>query len=137
MDDVDARARLAAEPQQERDRFILRCTWTRAQERLVLARVARGLTRTAGRERLFDRPRHLCVYDERGIEPRQLEHRRVQLALVNVRELLHAGVDEEALEADDAARLERREQAQIARHEPPPETYVHATLTTRRLYLLL
>src|SRR5947209_5894570 len=85
---------------------------------------------------MLDRPRQLCVNDERHAETRQLEHRGAQLILRHRGELFDAGGDEETFEADDARRVERRELLQIPRHNAAPEGHVNAALSPRRSELL-
>ena len=74
--------------------------------------------------------------DERRVKALKLVERGQKLALRDVRKLLHARINQEALEANDAAFAERRKRAEIAGDESAPEGNVHAATTARRVQFL-
>ena len=59
------------------------------------------------RDRGVNRRGHFAVRDQQRAESRQLRQGRAQVVLPDVPELRDARIDEEALEADDAGRVER------------------------------
>ena len=61
-------------------------------------------------------------------EPRGLGHRRGEPGGVEVRELLDPRVEQEALEAEDAGVVQRRQVGHVAGHGPAPEADVDADL---------
>src|SRR5205823_186355 len=98
--DVDARARLAAQTQHQRDGLVLRLARSRAQESFITSRVAARVRSAASGERLFYGPRHFGVNDERRAESPELHQRGAQFDLRHFGELLDARRYEEAFEAD-------------------------------------
>ena len=95
----------------------------RRQERAVLA---------AERAVVVQQRRVLGVHDEPRPEGRDLLHRGEQLRAVEVRELVDARRREEALEAEDAGVVQRRERAEVLGHRTAPEADVDVGRRRRR-----
>ena len=98
----------------ERDRPLLRGVRPAVQEAAV--------RRTVGA--LGDLVGVLGVHDHEGADPRDLRHRVGELGRREVGELLHAGVEQEALEAEDAGVVEGCEVGDVARDRAAPEADV-------------
>ena len=71
--------------------------------------------------------------DQQPVEARQLGQRGPQPGVVQRRELRDAGVEQEALEADDAGLVQRAQLAEVARHGAAPEGDVGRDLALRHL----
>ena len=122
--DVHPRPGVAGRRDERTDRRLLGHTRTGGEE----PRVARARRFRCGRDHVGV----LRVGDQQSVDDGQFGQRRPQPGVVQRRELGHAGVEQEALEADDA-RLEQRPQlVDVARHGPAPEGDVGRDLAVRR-----
>ena len=74
----------------------------------------------------------LGVHDHQRAEPGGLLHRQRERLGLEVAELLDAGVEQEALEAEDARVVQRPEVGQVAGHRAAPEADVDADLPLGR-----
>src|SRR5260370_40405217 len=97
MDDVGMCAGLTRELVDKSDGFIFRRGRTRGE----VALVGRAIARQRGLG-LLDRAGQLGMNDEWRPGPAQRQHRLLQTVRDEMTELRHAGLDEEALEADRA-----------------------------------
>ncbi len=70
----------------------------------------------------------LGVDDHEGVEGLELGHVLLHLVRFEVGEFVHAGVEQEALEAEDALVVQRAEVRLVARHGAAPESDVHERL---------
>ncbi len=68
------------------------------------------------------------MHDQQGVVRRELAHHPAHLGQRQGRELRDAGVDEEALEAEDAAVVQRSQRAEVAGHRATPEADVDEAL---------
>ena len=100
---MEATAGLLAEREHHRDRLAFGGARARGEPRSVRARIAEA----RGVRRGIDRARQLGVHQQRQPEPGDHRHRIAQIALADVRELVHPRWHEEALEAAHAGRRER------------------------------
>ncbi len=78
----------------------------------------------------------LGMREQRQAELRDHRHRRAQVGLADVSELVHARGREEALEPERAGGGERLQLARVARHDAAPESGVDRELTRHRAHLL-
>ena len=78
--------------------------------------------------RPLDRVGVLGVHDHQPVEGRELAHRGVELVGVERRELVDAGVQQEALEAEDAGVVQRAQVGDVARDGAAPEADVDVRL---------
>ena len=134
VNDMNAAARLAAEPDQKLHGLDLRRVGPGPQVAAVLAE--RGRTRSfpdAGRR--VDRPRQLGVREEHGAVPGKHRQGLPQIGLANVLELVDSRGDQERLEAKDAVVQQPRELPGIAGHHAAPEADVDVRLLLGRLQL--
>ena len=106
-----------------------------------------GTARAGGQERFVvvaarvrgavDRVGVLGVDDHEGVEGLELGHVLLHLVRFEVRELVHAGVQQEALEAEDAFVMQAAEVGLVARDGAAPEADVHKRLVLGHLALEL
>jgi hypothetical protein len=75
----------------------------------------------------------LGVRDEQSVEGRDLGEHSSQCGVVQRRELRHAGVEQEALETDDAGVVQRAQMVEVARNGAAPERDVGRDLVSRCL----
>ena len=106
-----------------------------ATSSVAVGRDGRGSRRSAARGRpanRCDRAGVLGMHDQQPVELGDLGHRRVDLVAEQRRELRHPGVEQEALEAEDAGVVQRAQVAEVARHRAAPEADVDEALAVRR-----
>jgi hypothetical protein len=70
----------------------------------------------------------LGVHDQQPVEGRDLAHDRLELSRVQWRELVDAGVQQEALESEDAGVVQRAQLGEVARNRAAPEADVDVRL---------
>ena len=109
--------------QQRRDGPLLRLGRAGGQEVRVPA--------AAGGRRRRDHLRVLGVRDEQAAEAGDLGHGRGELSGVERGELVHAGGEQEALEAHDPRLVQRTQAGEVARHGTAPERDVGRQLAGR------
>ena len=125
VDDVRPRPGVAGGRDQPADRRLLRRPRPGGQEAGVArARRARGRRDDVG---------VLGVRDQQPVEGRQLGERGPEARVVQRRELGDAGVEQEALEADDARLVQRPQLVEVAGDGAAPERDVGRDLAVRRL----
>ena len=73
----------------------------------------------------------LGMHDQQSVELGNLGHRRVDLVAQQRRELGDTGVEQEALEAEDAEVVQRSQAAEIARHRAAPEADIDEAFAVR------
>ncbi len=130
MDHVDGAAGLAREPDEERDRGVLPGRRPRMQIAGVPARIALSVVGGGAQIQLGMRQERQPGVAEHG-------HRRPQVRLGGVRELVDARVNEEGFAAERAARSELGQLAHVPRDHAPPETDVDVELSLGGAQLLL
>jgi hypothetical protein len=128
VNDVRARARLAAESRGERDGFVLPGARSRQQIGGVGARISRGPR--------GHRTGHLGVHQEGRADAPELLHGGAEVALAHPPELADPRIDEEALEPEHARLGHGPELARVARHHAAPEADVDPALPARGRALL-
>jgi hypothetical protein len=103
------------------------------------ARVARAASMTCvpavGVGRAVDGPGVLGVDDQQPVEAGQRRQVGVQARRVQRRELLNAGVEQEALEPEHAGVVQAAQLPQVARDRPTPEAHVDEALALGALAL--
>ena len=92
-----------------------------------------GVARAGRLRRGRDHVGVLGVRDQQPVDGGQLGQRRPQPGVVQRRELRHTGVEQEALEPDDAGLEQRPELVDVAGHGAAPERDVGRDLAFRRL----
>src|SRR5437667_7121268 len=129
MNDVYLCAKLAPQPDHQRDRFILSSARARIEEALI-ARITFNLF--CLRLRLsnacpIDRPGHFSVNDQDCSQPSQLGHRLAKISLSDIWELVDTRMNQETLETYYACRGQSAQLGSVSRNHSAPKANVNVT----------
>src|ERR1044071_3148950 len=130
MNNVNARPRLTAQTNHQRDGLVLSFHWARPEKRRILTRFSTSFALFL--ESLVNSFGNFRMHDENIAQSCQFGHRFPKIALGYIRKLVNARMNQEAFESEHACIMKTREFARVSRHDAAPEADIHRTLRLSR-----